>query len=80
MHRAQAPTVNRIESPARQICFFFLIFIILFSPKQARDRERIIVGRIVVAILVGISLLWLPVVKGGSQHKTSPPFWDLDII
>ena len=39
-------------------------FLISSFPKQAKDRERIIVGRLVVAVLVGVSLCWLPIVKG----------------
>ncbi|XP_032218833.1 sodium/glucose cotransporter 5 [Nematostella vectensis] len=40
----------------------------IFRPK-AKEREKLIVGRVVVALLVGISLVWLPIIQGahGSQ-------------
>ncbi|KAJ7376719.1 Sodium/glucose cotransporter 4 [Desmophyllum pertusum] len=54
-------SVGRYLVDGADICLFF--------PKTARDRERIVVGRVVVAVLVGISLLWLPVVKGFAGNQ-----------
>ena len=34
---------------------------------QAMEREKVIVGRVVVAILVGVSLCWLPIIQGKFQ-------------
>ncbi|KAK3746040.1 hypothetical protein QZH41_012985 [Actinostola sp. cb2023] len=41
---------------------------ILLRPK-ATEREKLIVGRVVVVLLVGVSLCWLPIIQGahGSQ-------------
>lgn len=33
---------------------------------QAREREQVIVGRVVVAVLVGLSLCWLPIIQGSA--------------
>ncbi|XP_031566572.1 sodium/glucose cotransporter 5-like [Actinia tenebrosa] len=41
---------------------------LIFRPK-AKEREKLIVGRMVVLLLVGVSLVWLPIIQGahGSQ-------------
>ena len=35
---------------------------------QATEREKVIVGRVVVALLVVVSLCWLPIIQGISAH------------
>ena len=30
----------------------------------AGEREKVIVGRVIVAVLVGVSLCWLPIIQG----------------
>ena len=35
---------------------------------QATEREKVIVGRVVVALLVVVSLCWLPIIQGISTH------------
>ncbi|XP_020600415.1 sodium/myo-inositol cotransporter 2-like [Orbicella faveolata] len=64
-----AAVMSSLSSAFNSSATIFTVDVWLRLRPQARDRERIIVGRVVVAILVGISLLWLPVVKGfaGSQ-------------
>ncbi|KAJ7312812.1 Sodium/glucose cotransporter 4 [Desmophyllum pertusum] len=39
-----------------------------FRPK-ATEREKVIVGRVVVACLVGVSLCWLPVIQGSAGQQ-----------
>ncbi|KAK3743610.1 hypothetical protein QZH41_002974, partial [Actinostola sp. cb2023] len=41
---------------------------LIFRPK-AKEREKLIVGRVIVVLLVGVSLVWLPIIQGahGSQ-------------
>ena len=37
---------------------------------QAGEREQVIVGRVVVALLVGVSLCWLPIIQGIINFNT----------
>lgn len=36
---------------------------------KASEREKIVVGRVVVVILVGVSLCWLPIIQGKCHYS-----------
>jgi len=64
-----AAVMSSLSSAFNSSATIFTVDVWLRIRPQAKDRERIIVGRLVVAVLVGVSLCWLPIVKGfaGSQ-------------
>lgn len=64
-----AAVMSSLSSAFNSSATIFTVDVWLRLRPQARDREKIIVGRVVVAALVGVSLCWLPIVKGFAGNQ-----------
>ncbi|EDO46200.1 predicted protein, partial [Nematostella vectensis] len=64
-----AALMSSLSSAFNSSATIFTVDVWLVCRPKAKEREKLIVGRVVVLILVGVSLVWLPIIQGalGSQ-------------
>ncbi|KXJ15910.1 sodium/glucose cotransporter 5 [Exaiptasia diaphana] len=64
-----AALMSSLSSAFNSSATIFTVDVWLIFRPSAKEREKLIVGRVVVLLLVGISLVWLPIIQGahGSQ-------------
>lgn len=64
-----AALMSSLSSAFNSSATIFTVDIWLRARPRASEREQVIVGRVVVAVLVGVSLCWLPVIKGSAGKE-----------
>ncbi|XP_073228914.1 sodium/mannose cotransporter SLC5A10-like [Porites lutea] len=61
-----AALMSSLSSVFNSSATIFTVDVWLRFRPQAKEREKVIVGRVIVAVLVGVSLCWLPIIQGSA--------------
>ncbi|XP_020600518.1 sodium/glucose cotransporter 5-like [Orbicella faveolata] len=64
-----AALMSSLSSAFNSSATIFTVDVWLRFRPMANERERVIVGRVVVLILVGVSLCWLPIIQGSAGKQ-----------
>ncbi|XP_031565943.1 sodium/glucose cotransporter 5-like [Actinia tenebrosa] len=64
-----AALMSSLSSAFNSSATIFTVDVWLLLRQSASEREKLIVGRVIVAVLVGVSLCWLPIIQGSAGSE-----------